>query len=348
MNIEIITSDALNVVTLLFMAVTGIAIARIRNLFAVVMLSGIYSLMGATLYVILDAVDVAFTEAAVGAGASTVLMIGTLALTSARENATANTQTIKAIIVCTLIGVALVYASLDMPLFGDPSAPIHHHVVPRYLNDSMAEIGLPNVVTSVLASYRGYDTMGEVFVIFTAAIGVITLIGRGRREKSSDENKVDTQNVMKRKVVLRVVSKLLIPFILLFGLYVQWHGDFGPGGGFQAGVIFGAAFILYGIIYGLGTLRAALPAWFTRMVMALGVLLYAGTGVVSMIKGANFLDYDVLASTSTGGQHIGILLVEFGVGMTVFAAIVTIFCAFAGRAAADVNTAADQRSAGHD
>lgn len=349
MNIEIITSDALNVVTLLFMAVTGVAISRIRNLFAVVMLSGIYSLMGATLYVILDAVDVAFTEAAVGAGASTVLMIGTLALTSERENATSNNQTIKAIIVCTLIGVALVYASLDMPLFGDPTAPIHHHVVPRYLNDSFAEIGLPNVVTSVLASYRGYDTMGEAFVIFTAAVGVITLIGRGRREKSSDEKKADAHNVMKQKIVLRVVSKLLIPFILLFGLYVQWHGDFGPGGGFQAGVIFGAAFILYGIIYGLGTLRKALPAWFTRMVMALGVLLYAGTGVVSMIKGAKFLDYNVLASTSTGGQHIGILLVEFGVGMTVFAAIVTIFCAFAGRAAADVNTVStDQGSAGHD
>jgi len=348
MNIEIITSDVLNVVTLLFMAVTGIAIARIRNLFAVVMLSGIYSLMGATLYVILDAVDVAFTEAAVGAGASTVLMIGTLALTSARENATGSSQAIKAAIVCTFVGIALVYASLDMPYFGDPSAPIHHHVAPRYLNDSMAEIGLPNVVTSVLASYRGYDTMGEAFVIFTAAAGVITLIGRGRREKSPSERKTDSQNIMKRKIVLRVVSKLLIPFILLFGLYVQWHGDFGPGGGFQAGVIFGAAFILYGLIYGLGTLRAALPSWVTRVILALGVLLYAGTGVVSMIKDARFLDYNVLASTPTGGQHVGILLVEFGVGMTVFAAIVTIFCAFAGRAAADVNTVSDQGGAGND
>ncbi len=143
--------------------------------------------------------------------------------------------------------------------------------------------------------------------------------------------------MMKRKIVLRVVSKLLIPFILLFALYVQWHGDFGPGGGFQAGVIFGAAFILYALIYGLGTLRQALPSWLTRLVLSLGVLLYAGVGVVSMLKGSKFLDYDVLASTPTGGQHVGILLVEFGVGMTVFAGIVTIFCAFAGRAAADVN-----------
>lgn len=143
--------------------------------------------------------------------------------------------------------------------------------------------------------------------------------------------------IMRRKIVLRVVSKLLIPFILLFGLYVQWHGDFGPGGGFQAGVIFGAGFILYGLIFGLGTLRAALPSWLTRLVLSLGVLLYAGVGVACLALGANFLDYDVLAHSPTGGQHIGILLVEAGVGMTVFAAIVTIFCAFAGRAAVDVN-----------
>lgn len=184
MNIEIVTSDLLNVATLVIMAITGIAIARIRNLFAVVMLSGIYSLMGATLYVILDAVDVAFTEAAVGAGASTVLMIGTLALTSDRENVTPSTRKIKGLFVCVLMFAALVYGSIDMPLYGDPGAPIHNHVAPRYLNDSMAEIGLPNVVTSVLASYRGYDTMGETFVIFTAAVGVLTLIGRSRRRKN--------------------------------------------------------------------------------------------------------------------------------------------------------------------
>jgi len=194
MNIEIITSDLLNVATLIIMAVTGIAIARIRNLFAVVMLSGIYSLMGATLYVVLDAVDVAFTEAAVGAGASTVLMIGTLALTSDRENVTPSARAIKGLFVCTLLFAVLVYGSIDMPLYGDPAAPIHHHVVPRYLNDSSAEIGLPNVVTSVLASYRGYDTMGETFVIFTAAVGVLTLIGRTRRRKKGPGNDGGTKS----------------------------------------------------------------------------------------------------------------------------------------------------------
>lgn len=187
MSLEIISSDFLDAIMLLFMAVTALAIARIRNLFAVVMLSGIYSLLGATLYVILDAVDVAFTEAAVGAGASTVLMIGTLGLTSDRENATPNIKAFKGFLVCSLVGAALIYASFDMPSYGDPEAPIHNHVVPRYLGESMAEIGLPNVVTSVLASYRGYDTMGEAFVIFTAAAGVITIIGRSRRRRKKSD-----------------------------------------------------------------------------------------------------------------------------------------------------------------
>ncbi len=151
--------------------------------------------------------------------------------------------------------------------------------------------------------------------------------------------------MMHRNYILRVVSKLLIPFILLFGLYVQWHGDFGPGGGFQAGVIFAAGFILYGLIYGLGTLRKALPAWVTRLVLTLGVLLYAGVGVACMLLGSKFLDFDILATKPTDGQHMGIVLVEFGVGLTVFAGIVTIFCAFAGRAAADVNPA-DNMTAG--
>ncbi len=139
--------------------------------------------------------------------------------------------------------------------------------------------------------------------------------------------------MMQRKLILRVVSKLLIPYILLFALNVQWHGDFGPGGGFQAGVIFASAFVLYGLIYGLGSLRAVLPSWVTRLFLSLGVLVYSGVGVVCMLMGAKFLDYYILSNTEHGGQHLGIMLVEIGVGMTVFAGIVTIFCAFAGRAA---------------
>jgi multicomponent Na+:H+ antiporter subunit B len=123
----------------------------------------------------------------------------------------------------------------------------------------------------------------------------------------------------------------MIPFILLFALYVQFHGDFGPGGGFQAGVIFAAAFILYGLIYGVEKARKVLPATATRILLALGVLLYAGTGLFGIFMGGNFLDFNVLAATTVGGQHLGILLVEFGVGVTVAATMVTIFFVFAGQ-----------------
>ena len=137
---------------------------------------------------------------------------------------------------------------------------------------------------------------------------------------------------MKEKIILRVISKFLIPYILLFALYVQWHGDFGPGGGFQAGVIFAAGFILYALIFSVKTVRDIIPPHATRALLAIGVMLYGGVGVAGILMGGKFLDYNVLGSTPTGGQHIGILRVELGVGITVASAMITIFCTFAGRA----------------
>jgi multicomponent Na+:H+ antiporter subunit B len=188
-------SDASIIIVLMaFMAVTGIAIARMHNLFAVVMLTGIFSLLGAAAYVVLDAVDVAFTEAAVGAGVSTVLMLGTLALTRSEEKPAAPKNMIAGLAIVGVTGAVLIYGTLDMPHFGDPKAPIHHHVAPRYLEKSGAEVGLPNVVTSILASYRGYDTLGETFVIFTAAAGVLAILGRVRRPKRRDERAQTTED----------------------------------------------------------------------------------------------------------------------------------------------------------
>ncbi len=134
---------------------------------------------------------------------------------------------------------------------------------------------------------------------------------------------------MKEHIVLRVVTKALIPFILLFALYVQTHGDYGPGGGFQAGVIFASAFILYGLIFGIGAVRRVFPSRLLLSLAALGVLIYAGVGVVSMLMGGNFLEYAVLAQDPAFGNHIGIWLVELGVGMTVSSVMVIVFVTFA-------------------
>jgi multicomponent Na+:H+ antiporter subunit B len=172
----------IDMVLLALMAATVIAIIRIRNLVAVVMLGGIYSLLAATLFVVLDAVDVAFTEAAVGAGISTILLLGTLALTAREEKSAV--RPLFPLIIVIAAGAVLIYGTLDMPEFGSPDSPIHAHVAPRYLEKSAEEVGLPNVVTSVLASYRGYDTLGEVTVIFTAGIGVLALLGVGWRGRA--------------------------------------------------------------------------------------------------------------------------------------------------------------------
>ena len=136
---------------------------------------------------------------------------------------------------------------------------------------------------------------------------------------------------MNEHSVLRVVAKLLMPFIFLFALYVQFHGDFGPGGGFQAGLIFASGFILYALIFGVRNARRVAPPGFVRTTLAGGVLLFAGVGVVGLIKGGNYLNYSVLAADHHLGQELGINLIEFGVGMTVASAMITMFFIFAGQ-----------------
>lgn len=144
------------------------------------MLSGIFSLLSAGLFTVMDAVDVAFTEAAVGAGISTVLMVGTLALTRRREKISPRSVEPIPLLIVLVTGATLIYGTFDMPHYGDPEAPAHKHAMTRrFMERSAAEVGPPNVVTSVLASYRGYDTFGETTVVFTAAIGALLLLGRG-------------------------------------------------------------------------------------------------------------------------------------------------------------------------
>jgi len=134
---------------------------------------------------------------------------------------------------------------------------------------------------------------------------------------------------MDHHFILRVISKMLIPPILLYALYVQFHGDFGPGGGFQAGVIFSAGIILYALVFGVDGAKKVIPPYILRVLACLGVLIYAGTGVASLMLGGNYLEYGVFASTQVAGQHLGILVIELGVGMTVMAVMLIIFFAFA-------------------
>ncbi|MEJ2094968.1 MAG: Na(+)/H(+) antiporter subunit B [Gammaproteobacteria bacterium] len=134
---------------------------------------------------------------------------------------------------------------------------------------------------------------------------------------------------MEHHLVLRVIAKFIIPMILLFALYVQFHGDYGPGGGFQAGVIFAAGFIIHALIFGLDHTRKVLPPAVLRATGALGLLLYLGTGLAGILLGGNYLDYNVLAADPVSGQHLGILLIEMGVGITVASVMLSLFYVFA-------------------
>lgn len=180
----------IDITLLVFLTTTAIAIIKMRNLFVVIMLFGIFSLHSAALFVVMDAADVAFTEAAVGAGISTVLMLATLALTKDHEEKKPAHDARIPLLVVLITGSALVYGTYDIPSFGDPHSPSQQYVKPRYIERSVEETGVPNVVTAILASYRGYDTLGEVTVIFTAGIGVMLLIGgrlKGRDKKEEDK-----------------------------------------------------------------------------------------------------------------------------------------------------------------
>lgn len=319
-------------VLVVILIATALAVARLRALYQATMLMALFSLVTASLLILLDAPDVAFTEAAVGVGISTVLLLGVLALTRSSEHITPRRRRLPAAIVVVLTGGLLAYASLDLPGFGSANAPVQQHPVTEvYLQQSQSDTGVPNTVTAVLASYRGLDTLGELVVVFTAGVAVATLLGSFTR---SPKVQHQVELVLAEYRVLRVMTGMLLPFILLFALYVLFHGDYGPGGGFQAGVIFASGFVLYGLVFGIDRVKRVLPDGMLWALVPLGLVIFLGLGVLTMVLGGAFLDYDALnPEHPKDGQHMGILIVEAAIGITVAMVMVAIFVSFAGRRA---------------
>ena len=312
---------ALFLLTLL--VITAVAIVRTENLFVAVMLTSIFSLLMAANFFILDAADVALTEAAVGAGVTTVIFLSALALTGDWEKPRPGGRTVA---LCTVgvLAMLLIYASFDKPRLGDPEAPVHQHVAPWYLEKTPEYM-----VTAILSSFRGYDTLGEVFVVFAACIGVLFILGvKPARQTAAAPQPVSG---LRHHLIPQVVGRLLVPFIVLFGLYVQFHGEYGPGGGFQAGAIIATGVILYALLEGEAEALRAVPRSVLLALVVGGALLYGAVGVVCMLKGGAFLDYSVLAADPVFGQQLGILVIEAGVGMAVCGALLSIFHAFAAR-----------------
>lgn len=310
------------------LVITAIAIVRAKNLFVAVMLTSIFSLLMAANFFILDAADVALTEAAVGAGITTVIFLCALSLTDDREKPREGSRWVA---FCTVgvLALLIIYATFDKPRLGDPDAPVHQHVAPWYLEKTPEYIDIPNVVTAILGSFRGYDTLGEVFVVFAACIGVLFILSVKPAKKTNQV--IKKESGLRHHLIPQVVGRLLIPFIVLFGLYVQFHGEYGPGGGFQAGAIIATGVILYALLEGESSALRAIPRSVLLGMVVGGALLYGGVGVACILMGGAFLDYSVLATDPVVGQQLGILFIEAGVGMAVCGALLSIYHAFAAR-----------------
>ena len=261
---------------------------------------------------------------------------------------------IPALILVIITGGVLIYGSLEFPSWGDPDSPACCHVSPYYIEKSVEDTSVPNLVTAILADYRGYDTMFETIVIFTAGIACIFLLRIFQKEEkqtrlyrhiptgitlriekggkfpdqSLEFERIDTVWVP-HDLIVKTTCRLIVPFIQIFGLYVIAHGHHSPGGGFQGGVILGAAMILLSVAFNLRESIRRAGERLTVMLSTLGVFIYAGTGVLCMFLGLNYLDYSALAALFgvdplTARSH-GILIVEIGVGISVMAVMITLY-----------------------
>ena len=296
----------------------------IRDLISAVVVFGAYSFLMCLIWTGMGAVDVAFTEAAVGAGVSTVFFIAVLFNTTRKIkfNPLDLSAKIFASIVCIIVGCLLFVGISDLPEWGDPKSPVNSVVSAYYVEEAYNDTKVPNLVTAVLADYRAYDTMFETCVVFIAMLGIFSIL---KREENGDYS-VD----QKDNLTIRVSARFMVPFIQLFGLYVIAHGHHSPGGGFQGGVILGASLILLAMAYDMKFVQKFMSMKNMLFLAALGVLIFAGWGLVPVLKGSNFLDYSAWASLlpSTGekmARSHSMLAVEIGVALTVMCGMYGIY-----------------------
>jgi len=259
-----------------------------------------------------------------------------------------------AMVAVVLCGGLLIYGSLDFPDWGDPNSPASTHLSPYFIENAIPDTSVPNIVTAVLADYRGYDTMFETAVIFSAGIacllllrmftpnapdsrlyrhtptGVTIRIEQGGKlpENTQEFQRIDLSWVP-YDVIVNTGCRLMVPFIQLFALYVIAHGHHSPGGGFQGGVIYGAAVILFAVSKDLRSAIEQVGEKMTAYLSSAGVLIYAGTGLLCLFLGGEYLNYSALAGLlgvdPIAARSHGILIVEVGVGLAVMAVMVSLY-----------------------
>jgi multicomponent Na+:H+ antiporter subunit B len=311
-----------------FILLMSFAVVCAKDVVTSIVFMSLLSLIMSIMYLIMDAPDVAITEAAIGACVTTILLLKAIEYVKNHpsDNKTPVKTKITGLIAVIMVGAGLFYAFQDVLYYGEVDAPIHTEVSDYYIEESGEDIGIPAIAASILASYRGYDTLGETTVILTAGLSVMLLLNIRRKNVPND--KIDYSTVNHKEIVYSVIAKILTPVILIYAIYIQIFGEQSPGGGFQAGAILASAFILHALLFGYEVTVKFIPIKLLKIAACVGVLIYALVGVASLPLGGNYLDYSWLHIDPVKGEQLGIMLVELGVGITVFSVLMLIYFMF--------------------
>ncbi len=334
----------------------------IDNFIQIILVLGFISVCCVLLYTRTHAIDVAFTEAAIGAGISTALTLIIVHLTKSYKPYYYTKKSSKKFIrllkisaktlIFLILATIFIYSISYIPLFGQIGNPVHNELSDYYIQNSYNKFDIPNIVTMILGSFRGFDTMGETIVVFLAALGVYLvlkspfyiveeqeILSKEEEDEISSNysdfafkshiilpdieliKRTSKNEAIKSDIVLYSTLFLLIPIIFIFGSYVQFYGDYGPGGGFQAGVILSSIYILITILLGYKSASAFLPTSLLIKLLSIGCFIYITTGIITLILGGKFLDYYVFGSNFNHAYHYGLLSIELGVCITVFASM---------------------------
>jgi len=349
LNFEL-SNFLLNLIVFLLIIIS-IKIITAKDLLEAIIYTSVFSLLISVSYLIMDAPDVAMTEAALGACLSTCVYLSLLRKLPSNLKIIQRTKIIPASLICLLFVATLTYMGLELPSYGDENTPLQTHLTRYYIENTGKDIGIPSFVAAILASYRGYDTLGETSVILIAGISVLLVFSKKFEREEVSKNVIPwLDHGIQKKIkkdwmpwrghgmtnlkaypVIKNITAFIVPYIILYSLYIQLNGESSPGGGFQAGVIFASSLIAYDLVCGTQKLNRYFSVNTLVTIAVLGIMIYGFVGVISLFFNDNYLNYYSLTNFINDkllAQHIAIVIVEIGIGLTVAAIMYLIFNLF--------------------
>lgn len=305
--------DWLLVIFGLLLLILNIHISRTTNVIPLILYMSASSIIITICYLLMDAPDVAMTEAALGACLSTTILLCCGEILK-KENLTKHKLSFISLIGCITLGALMLYAGIDLPSYGDTQTPLHQHINKHFIEHTQNDIGITSFVAAILASYRGYDTLGETTVIITALFCVFCIINTNNQDIT--DHKVGTKT---NSVILSKITYFITLYIVILGLYIQINGEASPGGGFQSGTI------LASIIIARSFFKEAIDIKYFFYLSIFGLLIYICAGILPVLGGFTFLDYTIFSAHHHTAQKIGIFIIELGIGISIFSSMSALY-----------------------